>query len=73
MHNNYIIINNRGAGDRIGAQLSWYICQLIYAHHNNYYIELVYYYISVTKQLMSDVNDAKKRWSQMLMMRDGKK
>lgn len=27
----------------------------------NYYIELVYYYISVTKQLMSDVNDAKKK------------
>jgi hypothetical protein len=39
MKNNYIIITNRGAGDRLGAQLTWYICQLIYAHHNNYYIE----------------------------------
>ena len=39
MKNNYIIITNRGAGDRLGAQLSWYICQLIYAHYNSYYIE----------------------------------
>jgi len=39
MHNDYIVIYNRGSGDRIGAQFSWYICQLIYAHHNNYYIE----------------------------------
>lgn len=39
MQTNYIIICNRGIGDRLGAQLTWYICQLIYAHHNNYYIE----------------------------------
>lgn len=39
MQNNYIIITNRGVGDRLGAQLTWYICQIIYAHYNNYYIE----------------------------------
>lgn len=39
MQNNYIIIHNRGHGDRIGSQLTWYICQLIYAHYHNYYIE----------------------------------
>jgi len=39
MLNNYIIIENTGAGNRLGAQLTWYICQLIYAHYNNYYIE----------------------------------
>jgi hypothetical protein len=35
----YIKITNRGAGDRLGAQLTHYICQIIYAHFNNYYIE----------------------------------
>jgi hypothetical protein len=39
MQTNYIILQNRGAGDRLGAQLTWYICQLIYAHYNSYYIE----------------------------------
>ena len=39
MQRNYIIIQHRGEGDRLGAQLTWYICQLIYAHYNNYYIE----------------------------------
>lgn len=39
MESNYIIIVNRGAGDRLGAQLTWYICQLIYAHFNSYYVE----------------------------------
>lgn len=36
---NYIIIQNRGLGDRIGSQITWYICQIIYAHYYNYYIE----------------------------------
>jgi hypothetical protein len=35
----YIIIQNRGLGDRLGAQISWYICQIIFAHYNSYYIE----------------------------------
>ena len=35
----YIKITNRGLGDRLGAQLTHYICQIIYAHFNNYYIE----------------------------------
>jgi hypothetical protein len=39
METNYIVIQNRGAGDRIGSQITWYICQLIYAQYNNYYIE----------------------------------
>ena len=39
MRSNYIIMQNRGGGDRLGAQITWYICQLIYAHYNNYYIE----------------------------------
>jgi hypothetical protein len=39
MKTNYIIIENRGIGDRLGAQLTWYICQLIYAHYHSYYIE----------------------------------
>lgn len=43
--NNYIVLSDRGAGDRLGAQLSWYICQIIYAHYNSYFIdfnEIVY-------------------------------
>jgi len=39
MITNYIIIQNRGLGDRIGSQLMWYICQIIYGHYNSYYIE----------------------------------
>ena len=40
MQTNYFMcIHNRGHGDRIGSQLTWYICQLIYAHYNSYYIE----------------------------------
>ena len=39
MQNKYIIIHNFGAGNRLGANLTFYIFQLIYAHHNNYYIE----------------------------------
>jgi hypothetical protein len=37
--NNYIVLSDRGLGDRLGAQLSWYICQIIYAHYNSYFIE----------------------------------
>lgn len=37
--NNYIIITNRGRGDRLGAQFTHYICQIIYASFYNYYIE----------------------------------
>lgn len=39
MQTDYIIIKNRGHGDRLGSQLMWYICQLIFGHYNNYYIE----------------------------------
>jgi len=36
----YIILKDRGEGDRIGAQITWYLCQIIYAHYNSYYIEI---------------------------------
>ncbi len=39
METNYISIKQTGGGDRLGMQLTWYICQLIYAHYNSYYIE----------------------------------
>ncbi len=42
MKNDYIILTDRGHGDRIGSQITWYICQIIYAHYNNYYIDVNY-------------------------------
>ena len=42
MKNDYIILIDRGQGDRIGSQITWYICQIIYAHYNNYYIDVNY-------------------------------
>lgn len=39
MSNPIVVIQNRGAGDRLGAQLTWYICQLIHAHFLGHVIE----------------------------------
>jgi hypothetical protein len=36
----YIKLINRF--DRMGANISSYICQIIYAHYNNYYIDYAY-------------------------------
>jgi len=40
-NNKYIILRDRGGGDRIGAQITWYLSQIIYAHYNSYYIEII--------------------------------
>jgi len=40
--NKYIILRDRGEGDRIGAQITWYICQIIYAHYYSYYIDITH-------------------------------
>jgi len=40
--NKYIILRDRGEGDRIGAQITWYICQIIYAHYHSYYIDITH-------------------------------
>lgn len=40
--NKYIILRDRGEGDRIGAQITWYICQIIYAHYHLYYIDVTH-------------------------------
>lgn len=36
----YIILNKRSQTDRLGAQILSYICQIIFAHYNNYYIDV---------------------------------
>lgn len=41
-NNKYIILRDRGGGDRIGAQITWYICQIIYAHYHSYYIDVTH-------------------------------
>ena len=38
----YIILRDRGEGDRLGAQITWYLCQIIYAHYNSYYIDVTH-------------------------------
>jgi hypothetical protein len=40
--NKYIILRDRGEGDRIGAQITWYLCQIIYAHYHSYYIDITH-------------------------------
>ena len=35
-NNMFIILNNRP--DRLGSNLTWYIMQIVYAHHNGYFV-----------------------------------
>jgi hypothetical protein len=39
MQTDFIVIKNFGAGNRLGANLTFYIFQIIYAHYHQYYIE----------------------------------
>jgi hypothetical protein len=65
MLTDYIILQDRGAGDRLGAQLTWYIAQIIYAHYHSYYIDynsLVYpnsIFIKALQEFIDDYNKNK--------------